>query len=444
MPTKPLAPAVTRRILELKAAGKSNREIRDLTGVSVGTVSNVTTGKLPDPGGHPTAAERQFVETEDAATVSLHTDKPIKTLEDALRAAQVDPAVWYVDRWEVSDWTVPMKVEQGQAVKALNGGEALAWQAAKPIQTQQYRVKVYLKRILPRTIQQAVADVFATWKHDAPRWPKLPGPSRVKGDTYMALMGLFDVHFGKLCWRNETGEDYDLKIAEAVFRNAVEDLIAESRHRHVSKILLPVGNDWLHVDTRTHTTTRGTPQDVDGRFSKVLATGIRAAVWAVEAMASVAPVQVELVPGNHDRTLAECLCHVLDARFHHTDRVTVGTEPKTRKYVRYGTTLLGLTHGDLVKPETLPMLMPAEAPKEWAETRCHEWITGHGHRELKWTTKDTHSTAGTKVRMLRPLTRTDLYHFDHGYVGEMPGAEVLFYGFERGYAGHSVVYARGG
>jgi hypothetical protein len=123
--------------------------------------------------------------------------------------------------------------------------------------------------------------------------------------------------------------------------------------------------------------------------------------------------------------------------------VQVNTEPKTRKYVRYGTNLIGLTHGDLVKPANLPQLMPAEAKADWAQTTCHEWITGHGHRSQKWTTLDTDSTPGVVVRQLRALTRTDLWHYDHAFVSsQVPAAECYYYGRERGYAGHAVVPAR--
>lgn len=443
MPTPPLSRHVVQQVKDLLDAGQSHRNISKTTGVSLGAISDIKNGRrdhLLKEEEQP--AKRIFSEDGDNAVLQLHTDKPIKTLEDAIRVAEVDTTVWYVDRWEVSDWTVPMKVEQGQRTADIGGNPTLAWNAAKPIQIQQYRVKVYLKRILSRSIQDSLKEVFASLREAAPKWPKLASASKSKSDTFMALFGLFDVHFGKLAWSGETGNHYDLKIAEQVFRNAVDDLIAESRHRHISKILFPIGNDLLHCDNRHNTTTRGTPQDVDGRFSKVMAVAIRAVIWAVEAMAAVAPVQVELVPGNHDRTMSECLCHTIDARFHHTDRVTVGLEPKTRKYVVFGTNLIGLTHGDLVKPAELPGVMPSDVPREWAQTTTHEWITGHGHRSMKWTTKDTDTMRGTVVRQLRALTRTDLYHFDHAFCGQSPAAEIYYYGHDRGYAGHAIVPTR--
>lgn len=390
---------------------------------------------LPRAAGEPVEGFRENVEAGTAELV-VRTDRIVRTYEDAVRAAEVDLTVWEVRDWEAKTWTVPMRVRQGQHP------ETKAHLADRPIQTQQYGVRLRLKRIYAKPLSDALDIVYERFRDAAPRWPDVRKVAPAAGEPCMAVYGLFDVHFGKLCWAAETGENYDLKIAEATLRNGVADIVARTRHRNVTKILFPLGNDWFHVDTRTHTTTKGTPQDVDGRFSKVLATGKLAALWAVEQMAAVAPVQVELVPGNHDRTLAECLAHVIDARFHHTDRVAVNASPQTRKYVRFGCNLIGLTHGDLVKPDRLPGLMPVEAKRDWAETTTHEWITGHGHRSQKWTTLDTDTQQGTVVRQLRALTRTDLWHYDHGFCGQVPACEAYFYGFESGYSGHEVAPAR--
>jgi hypothetical protein len=417
--------------------GQSHRAIAAAEGVAPSTVQKYL--NMPRPGAEQTGGAgdqvppegNRFEERADGtAAQTVVTPEVVRTYADAIRVAGVDLSVWFVDSWEATQWTVGMKVKVGDGKQETR-------------REQQYRVKLKLRRIVPRAIRDALEIVFARLKDAAPRWPKVEKERESSAEPFMAVFGLFDVHFGKLCWDKESGDKYDLKIAEVLFRNAVVDLIAESRHRRISRVLLPFGNDWFHVDNASNTTTRGTPQDVDGRFSKVLATGKLAAIWAVEQLAAIAPVQVEFVPGNHDRRLSEVLCSVIEARFHHTDRVTVNLDPVTRKYVRFGTNLIGLTHGDLVKPEKLPALMPVDNPREWAETTTREWITGHGHRSQKWTTLDTDTQQGTVVRMLRALTRTDLYHFDNGFCGQSPAAEVYWYGRDRGYAGHAVVPARG-
>lgn len=418
------------RIRELRRAGLSHQKIAEAVGCAKSTVSAVLARAGEPAAGRPAYPEG-WDESGDKATFSGVTERPIRSEEDAVREFRIDLTRWAVERMQVKAWTVGMKVGSKES-------------GFRPVRQQQYGVTLWLRRVLPKAAQAAVDLVFERFKDAAPRWPKAERV-RASGEPFLAVMGLMDAHFGKYCWEGETGENYDLKIAEAVFANAVEDLLAESRHRHVVRFVVPFGNDFLHFDGRDYKTTRGTPQDADGRFSKVLAAAIQAVTAGVERMAAVAPVQVELVPGNHDRTLSECVCHVIAARFHHTDRVTVNTSPKTRKYVRFGASLLGLTHGDMVKAEKLPGLMAAEAKRDWADTTCHEWIIGHGHRSQKWVTKDVDTQQGTVVRMLRALTRSDLWHHDSGYISpNTPAAEVYFYGRDRGYAGHALVPARGG
>jgi hypothetical protein len=312
-----------------------------------------------------------------------------------------------------------------------------------PIQTQQYRVKLFLRRIISRTLHNAVNELLASLKSRVPRWEGAACvDTKRTGESHLGVFGLFDVHFGKLCWRAETGSDYDLKIAEVVFRNAVEDLLTESAHRKLEQIVLPLGNDWLHIDNRRSETTRGTRQDVDGRFSKVFATAKLAALWAVERLAETAPVHVIWVPGNHDQTLSEMLCHIVEARFHKAKHVTVDLTPPDRKYYRWKSTLLGLTHGDKVSQEDLPGKMAAESHQDWANTRCREWLIGHQHRSRKWVTKSTDTFDGTVVRVLQSLAGTDAWHYEMGYINTRRAAEVYWYGAERGYAGHAVVGVR--
>jgi predicted phosphodiesterase len=422
---------VKRRCAELRAAGKPWADIAAEVGYPKSVVQKWA-GRATGDGVAPPTDTSEWDESGDKATLKGETATAIKSEEDVYRAFDVDRTRWRIVRMRKKAWQVMAKV----------GSEREGYR----LETRQmYGVTADLERIVKKEIENALDLVFARFKDAAPKWPKVD-KGRASGEPFLAVMGLMDAHFGKYCWEGETGENYDLKIAESVFANAVEDLLAECRNRNVVRFLVPFGNDFMHFDGRTFQTTKGTQQDADGRFSKVLATAKIAAINAVERMAAVAPVQVELVAGNHDRTMAECLCHMIDARFHRSDRVTVNTSPKSRKYVRFGANLIGLTHGDMVKAERLPGLMAAEAKRDWADTTCHEWVIGHGHRSQKWVTKDTDTQQGTVVRMLRALTRSDLWHYDSGYIqsAEFPAAEVYLYGRDRGYAGHAIVPARGG
>lgn len=385
------------------------------------------------------------------ATLVIRTDEIIRTLEDAIRVGKVDQSVWFVDRYEISNWTTPMNVKRGQELVTLKSTDgkgrekstdSLAWRESSPMQLQQYRVKLFLKRILKRSVSQALDIVFQRFqgRHPAVKLVRQTG----KQEPHLAVVGLSDVHFGKLCWAAETGDNYDLKIADRVLKNAVHDLLAKSSHLRIAQFVLPMGNDWLHIDNKDNTTTRGTPQDVDGRFAKVYAAAVEAAVWAVEVLAGLAPVRVEWVPGNHDRTLSLTMCHVVSARFHKSKQVSVNLSPSHRKYFRWGANLLGFTHGDQTEPDKLPNLMATESPDDWAATKSgtREWLIGHMHRSRKWVTKPVDTFEGTTVRTMQSIAGTDAYHHEHGYVSGRHAAEVFWYGERSGYAGHVPTVSR--
>src|SRR5262249_18782900 len=147
----------------------------------------------------------------------------------------------------------------------------------------------------------------------------------------------------------ETGQSYDLAIAERLFRDAVEDLLDYASGFVFDQIVIPVGNDFLHFDNFRNQTSNGTPLDVDGRFPKVFVAGEMSMIWAVELLRGVAPVKLIWVRGNHDTISSFCLARVLLNRFHNADDVEVDCSPTKHKYIRYGKNLLGFTHGDKIK-----------------------------------------------------------------------------------------------
>lgn len=365
-----------------------------------------------------------FVEKGDDAECTFLTPNRIRTLAEATRVAEIDLATWRIERWEVSNWTAPKKLKD------------------EYVQTKQYKVSLKLKRLAPKHVLEGLDIIFDRIKAHAPQY-KAASARKIPTSPHLAVFGLFDVHFGKLCWEPETGSNYDLRIAETLYANAVEDLLAVAGRREIERILLPVGNDFYHFDNPQHTTTAGTRMDTDGRLAKVFVAGKMAVVHAIERMMAIAPVDVVWVPGNHDATTSYFLIETLNSWFRNTKSVTVDTNSlSTRKYYRYGNSLLGLTHGDSEPVASLPGLMAGEARRDWAVTECHEWLTGHWHHERKWTTKETQQTDATVIRTLHSLSGTDAWHHRKGFVHAKKAAEVLYYAKDAGYVGQDIVTAR--
>lgn len=355
-------------------------------------------------------------QTEQSQTITS-VSSTVRTLEDALRAANVDTLVWEVDRHTINKWDM------------ARGTKDDRWDAVEL-----WQVKVWLKRRKVSVFVDPLQSLIDGIRKVAPKQALVRRKSSV--DPHLLVLGLFDAHFGKLAWAAETGNDYDLRIAESVFENAFCDLIGRISGYQIESIILPIGQDFFHTDNPQNATVNGTPQDVDGRRAKMFDVGVRAMIHCIDSALGTAPVKVFYSPGNHDRETAWYLTKVLDAYYHRNKDVDVDAAPTTRKYMEYGVTLLGFDHGDIVKPEKLPNLMASEQREAWGRVKYTEWLTGHYHKvkEQQFTSADTHG--GTVVRTLPSLSGTDAWHYRNGFVHGRRAAEAYLYSRDHGYVGH--------
>lgn len=393
----------------------SKKRMRKATGCGMGTAQRFLEklrGKKPAP--PPDAPEDVSVDySSDKASICTKSTK-ITNLDEALAAAKVDLAKWEVERHVVNWWDTTFKA--GDAAKTVRN----------------FQIKVWLKPKTCNHVLDALRGLTAELKG-----PVVPYFTRPKApDPHMLEISIFDLHFGKLAWGEETGTDYDLKIAESLFNNAIRSLLVNVDTFQVDTILLPIGSDFFHINCQANTTANNTPQDVDTRLAKIYQTACKMVVNAIDTCAAVAPVEVLFVPGNHDRETAFYLCSYLEAWYHQHQGVKVDVSPKARKYKQYGATLLGFTHGHGEKVASLPLIMAGEVSNLWAQSTHREWHIGHLHqkKEMQFLSGDTHGPVF--VRMLPSLSGTDAWHYSKGFVGAQRAAEAYLYSHRNGYTGH--------
>lgn len=355
----------------------------------------------------------------------------IKTLDELLTRTEVDLDIWKVKNYVVNKWDVTAIID------------------SVPRTFENFQVKAWLEKNLQNAKEKAIGELFLDMiKNYQPPVLTL-NPVRTQAfkhpENNLLEICVFDLHLGKLAWGGETGENYDTKIARARFLDAIESLLNHATGFQYSKILFPIGNDFFNSDTIFNTTTKGTPQDEDLRWQKTFNVGIRLLVDGINLLKQMGvPVDVMVIPGNHDFERSFYMGSVLEAWFNNDLQVSVNNGASPRKYYVFGQVLLGFTHGSEEKENSLPMLMTMdkESKPYWSTTTYHEYHLGHQHRKknLKFTvidkTKMLEEEHGVIIRYLSSLTGTEEWHHKKGFVGQIKAADAFVWNDEVGLLAH--------
>jgi len=227
---------------------------------------------------------------------------------------------------------------------------------------------------------ELLREAVAAMVEDLPKLPRRKAEGKYLPHL-LAGYPIGDGHIGMLAWGEETGEDWDLAIAERIHCGAMASL-AEAAPAAERALIVNLG-DWLHYDSLAAVTPRsGHNLDADGRYAKMVRVAIKVIRQCIEsALAKHKFVHVINAPGNHDETGALWLSAALAHIYEREPRVTVETSPAQFAYVRHGKVLIGVHHGHSCKPKDLPGVMAADRAQDWGESRFRYWWGGHVHHE---------------------------------------------------------------
>lgn len=246
--------------------------------------------------------------------------------------------------------------------------------------------------------------------------PKYPEIIRTENkDGHLLIIDPADVHIGKLSVKEETGENYDIKIAKKRCLDGVNGIIEKSKGFSISKIILVIGNDVLHRDNPSNTTTAGTRQDVSGMWWQAFKEAKDMYVKIVELLSTIADVQIVYCPSNHDYASGFMLADSLESWFHGNPNISFLNTIIHRKYVRYGLNMLGFDHGDGSKERDTKDLMADEEPKMWAQTKFRYVYKHHMHHKRKVNWISGKDFIGVTVEYLRTPSAIDGWHDRNGY-----------------------------
>lgn len=235
---------------------------------------------------------------------------------------------------------------------------------------------------------------------------------RVARNAFAVVANTGELHFGKAGWVSETGEEYNREIASQRLLTARTHMLQEVADRgRPEKFIWAIGNDYLHIDNDSSSTTKLTPQDCDGTAARIFREGFEILIRDADALLAVAPLEVVHVPGNHDRLLSYTLLHCLSSWYRNDKNVTVKLDANSRPYAPYGNTLLGFAHGDgALKPANYMATMAKEGREWWTSTKYRAFFTGHLHTEVV-----RELIGGTHYQM-KSLSGQDRFHERNDYL----------------------------
>lgn len=267
-----------------------------------------------------------------------------------------------------------------------------------------------LEEILNQFIEKAE-------KHAPKKWEIV----KKSGGDYMLVLSCQDLHLSKLCWGEESGQDYDIKIAKKYYEESIDDLMEKVEGKKIAKVVLIVGSDFFQADTPNSTTTKGTFVDSDSRWTKAFSEGADLMTKVVEKLSSKYKVSLVQVSGNHDQATSYYLGLYLKAWFRNNENVTINCSPTVRKYEGFGNTLVGFCHGDGMKLADLPLILMRENQSTISNYKWLELITGHLHQERQIEVK------GIKVRVSPALCPPDAWHDKNNFSFNIQTSQGLLY-----------------
>ena len=243
---------------------------------------------------------------------------------------------------------------------------------------------------------------------DLPKISSSPVTRRTDADL-MAVYPIADPHIGMMSWGDETGEDWDIKIAEKKLL-AVFDRLVKTAPNCETATIINLG-DLFHAENMEGVTSRsGHNLDMDSRYAKMVSVGVNVIRQMIKsALEHHKHVNVINTPGNHDETAALFLSVALSHIYENEPRATIDTTPSVFQYVRWGASLLGVHHGHTAKADKLMGVMASDRAKDWGETRHRYWLTGHIHHDSR------KEYAGCTVESFRTLIARDAYAHAGGY-----------------------------
>lgn len=237
------------------------------------------------------------------------------------------------------------------------------------------------------------------------------------------ILSLSDLHLDSKSYEGEVGTEAGMEISIKRAKDAVKDILYRASYGHgLEKIIIVGGNDFFHANSAENTTQKGTPLDVDNRWTKSFKQGLELISWIIDLAVTFAPIDYYTCYGNHSPEREFYLAVALEALYRNNKQVNIETGESTRKYFKYGNSAFMLCHDAPKKVKDCPTIFITEQPKLYAEAKYRFLLTGHLHSKQETFFISTSENFGLLWKRLPSLSKLDKWHFDNFFIGNQKSA----------------------
>jgi len=205
-------------------------------------------------------------------------------------------------------------------------------------------------------------------------------PLQCKQNGKILVFAPSDFHYGLLSEKFDTGNEYNLEIAEDIYYYILSDVIHRVKNKCFEKVLFVLGNDFMNFDNLNNTTAHNTPQDNCSSWFNVINKATQLIIDGVDALSAVAPVDIVYVPSNHDTHSMFGIMQTINAYYRNDNNVNVDCSPLPRKYYKFGSTLLALSHD--IKVKDALQIITSEAKDLWSGCEHIILLLAHLHQSM--------------------------------------------------------------
>ncbi len=364
---------------------------------------------------HPENIFTVAEDTEAGRLLFTYVGDPITDIPQLLEQCKVDLTKWKIAEQHCKSWSGHMKISPDGKIEITH---------------KVTNISLSVKLILAEkenALRDLVAQLLEDLDKKAPHYPTFKWSK--KKEPHLLEIAIVDTHIGANILSYQTGGNWTPQDAADSVPWATQALVHRAGEMEIERVVFVMGNDHLHYDNfaKTTTSTRHVMPDTHIEFNtafKLAKDSITQSVdWLID---NVAPVDVVIVPGNHDANSTMALGECLKSHYRHTpDAVRFIESPHPRRYIQYGVNLIGFAHGHVGKPERSVLAMPQEVMEAWASSRVQEIHHGHFH------TIRTHDIGGIICRFLPSLCPATHWATKQGFLSQL-GAYGFAYHREHG------------